>query len=154
MKVSKLLTIAVLALGVSGVAASDAFADAGDITYRQKVMQAVGGHMGAMATILKGQGGDMKNFAAHADGMVALAMISQTVFPKDSSQMEGKTEALDAIWDKPADFAKVNMAFLENAKALAAAAKTGDKGAIGAALGGLGKNGCKACHTDFRAKKK
>lgn len=154
MQISKVLGISILAFGLIAVTSASVSADSGDIKYRQKVMQAVGGHMGAMATILKGQGGDMKNFAAHAEGMAALAKIAQSVYPKDSSKMEGKTEALDSIWDKPAEFAKVNMAFLAEAEKLAAAAKTGDKGAIGAQLGALGKNGCKACHTDFREKKK
>jgi len=152
MKFSKIVAVGVLALGMAGVAASDAAADAGDITYRQKVMQAVGGHMGAMSTILKGQGGDMANFAVHADGMAALAKVSQGVFPKDSTQMEGKTKALDAIWEKPDAFKKVLADFIVYADKLAAAAKGGDKGAIAAAVGELGKNSCKGCHSDFKGK--
>ena len=38
----------------------------GAIKYRQSVMKAVGGHMGAMATILKGQGGNKADLKAHA----------------------------------------------------------------------------------------
>lgn len=152
MKVAKLLSVSVLALGVLAITAGDVFAGPGDITYRKKVMQSVGGHMGAMSTIIKGQGGDMKHFAMHADAMAALARMSQTVFPKDSSSMEGKTDALDAIWEKPEHFAKVRADFVVYADKLAAAAKSGDKGAMAAAIGELGKNGCKACHTDYKKK--
>jgi cytochrome c556 len=153
MKAVKFLATATLAVGIVAVTAGSVFAGPGDIAYRQGVMKAVGGHMGAMSTILKGQGGNMKDFAMHATAMAGLAHASQGAFPKDSSKMEGKTEALDAIWDKPADFAKVNAAFVMHADKLAAAAKSGDKAAIGAAMGELGKNACKACHTSFREKK-
>jgi cytochrome c556 len=154
MQISKKLNILVLALGLIAVTGTSVWADAGDIGYRQKVMKAVGGHMGAMASILKGQGGSMKDIAVHAGAMAELARISQSVFPDDSTSMEGKTQALDAIWDKPDAFAKVNKAFQMEAEKLAKLAKGGDKGAIAAQLGALGKNGCKACHTDFREKKK
>ncbi len=152
MKPVRLFGASLLALGLMAGTAASTFAGPGDITYRQKVMGAVGGHMGAMSTIIKGQGGDMKHFAMHADAMAALARMAQSVFPKDSTQMEGKTKALDAIWEKTADFAKVRDNFVVYADKLAAAAKGGDKAAIGAALGELGKNSCKACHTDYKGK--
>ncbi len=152
MKPVRLFGASLLALGLMAGTAASTFAGPGDITYRQKVMGAVGGHMGAMSTIIKGQGGDMKHFAMHADAMAALARMSQTVFPKDSSSMEGKTDALDAIWEKPEHFAKVRADFVVYADKLAAAAKSGDKGAMAAAIGELGKNGCKACHTDYKKK--
>jgi cytochrome c556 len=66
--------------------------------------------------------------------------------------MDGKTEAKMAIWEKPEDFKKVLMSFVAEADKLAEVAKGGDKGAIGAQLGALGKNGCKACHDGFREK--
>ena len=153
MKTVKLLGATTLALGIVAATAGTVFAGPGDITYRQKVMGAVGGHMGAMATIIKGQGGSMKDFAMHADAMAGLARAAQGAFPKDSTKMEGKTEALDAIWEKPQEFAKVSKDFLVYAEKLAAAAKGGDKAAMGAAMGELGKNACKACHTSFREKK-
>jgi cytochrome c556 len=152
MRAVKLLGVSALALAITATAGT-VFAGPGDIAYRQAVMKAVGGHMGAMNTILKGQGGDMKNFAMHANAMAGLAAAAQGAFPKNSSKMEGKTEALDAIWDKADAFAKVNKDFMTYADKLAAATKGGDKATMAAAMGALGKNACKACHTDFREKK-
>ena len=67
--------------------------------------------------------------------------------------MDGETEATMAIWEKPEDFKKVTMAFIAESEKLAQVAGSGDKAAIGAQLGALGKNACKACHDDFREKK-
>lgn len=151
MKFTKpLLSIAAAAL--VSVTAAGAFAGEADIKYRQAIFKAVGGHMTAMATILKTDAGDMKDISTHADGMVALAKIAPTIFPEGSDAMAGKTGAKDNIWSEPDEFKKVLAAFQENAEKLAMAAKSGDKGQIGAALGGLGKNGCKACHDNFREK--
>lgn len=136
---------------ISGATIASAGED--EIKYRKAVMKAVGGHMGAIATILKTNAGDPKDLAAHANAMVSLAKISANAFPENSGPLDGKTEALPAVWDKPDEFKKVTAAFIAEAEKVAAAAKTGDKGAVGAALGGLGKNGCKACHDGFREKK-
>ena len=122
------------------------------IKYRKAVMKAVGGHMGSMGETLK-NGDSLGAVAQHAAAMADLAKMSADVFPENSGPLDGKTEALPAIWDKPEDFKKVTMAFVAEAEKLAAVAKTGDKAAIGAQLGALGKNACKACHDDYREKK-
>jgi cytochrome c556 len=116
---------------IISTSATAAFASEDAIKYRQEIFKAVGGHMTAMATILKTDAGDMSHMEADA----------------------GKTRAKANIWTDADDFKKVVMAFEEHAGKLAMAAKSGDKGQIGAALGGLGKNGCKACHDDYRAEK-
>ena len=134
------------------VSASTAFASEDDITYRKAVMKSVGGHMKAMSTILKTDAGDMKDLPAHADAMASLAKISAHIFPEGSGPMDGKTDAKMAIWEKPEEFKKVSMAFIAEADKLASVAASGDKGAIGAQLGALGKNACKACHDDFKEK--
>jgi len=142
----------IFAAGVLVTSAGIASASEDDITYRKSVMKAVGGHMKAMSLIVKGQAGDMKDLAAHASAMSGLAHASMSAFPEKSSQMDGKTEAKMAIWEKPEDFKKVLMSFVAEADKLAEVAKGGDKGAIGAQIGALGKNGCKACHDNFREK--
>ena len=133
--------------------ASPDFTGEAAIKYRKAVMKAVGGHMGAMGSILK-EGDGLGSIADHAAAMAALAKITAAeAFPQKSGPMDGETEALPAIWEKPDDFKKVTMAFVAEAEKLAEVAKGGDKAAIGAQLGALGKNGCKACHDDFRQKK-
>lgn len=142
----------VLAAGILATGAANA--SEADIAYRQAVMKAVGGHMGAMSKIIKDGVGKMEDISAHADAMAALAKMAGHIFPEKSGQMDGKTEAKAEIWSDKAGFAKVVAAFGDEANKLAAAAKGGDKGAIGKQLGALGKNGCKACHDNFREKSK
>ncbi len=132
---------------------STASAGEAQIKYRQAMMKAVGGHMGAMAGILKAKAGNPDHLAGHAQAMADLAKMAKDIFPAGSSQKDGKTEALDAIWEKPGDFAKVLATFEAEAAKLAAVAKGGDMAAFGAQLGALGKNGCGGCHKNFRKKK-
>jgi len=130
---------AIAAAVVITASATTAFAGEDEIKYRQEIFKAVGGHMTAMATILKTDAGDMKHIEAHANAMLDLAKMAPSIFPEGSGPDAGKTRAKANIWTDAGDFKKVVMAFEENAGKLAMAAKTGDKGAIGAALGGLGK---------------
>jgi len=132
---------------------TQAFAGEDDIKYRKATMKAVGGHMTAISTILKTDAGRPGDIALHANAMADLAKISAHVFPEGSSKMDGETEATMAIWEKPEDFKKITMAFIAESEKLAQVAGSGDKAAIGAQLGALGKNACKACHDDFREKK-
>jgi len=145
------ISMAALAAVVAAMAAT-ASAGEGDIKYRQKVMAAVGGHMGAMVTILKGQGGNKADIAGHAHAMAELAKISMHVFPKGSGPMDGKTRAKAEIWEKPDQFKAVTEAFVRESEMLAKVAKTGDMAAFGAQIGALGKNACGACHKPFREK--
>ena len=147
-----LAAAAVIAL--SAVAAQPASAGEGAIKYRQSVMKAVGGHMGAMATILKGQGGSKADLKGHAHAMAELAKISRSVFPKDSSKLDGATRAKNDIWDKADEFKAVLDAFETESAKLAKVAQTADADAFGAQFSALGKNACGACHKKFREKKK
>lgn len=148
-KTSTLIASAVLA-AVSFTA--PAFADGdGEIKYRKSVMKSVGGHMGAMAGILKNESANKANLMVHAQGMAALSNISGSVFPEGSDF--GETEALPVIWEKPEEFAKAVKLFQDAAATLEKTAMSADMAAFGAAFGELGK-ACKNCHENFREKKK
>ncbi len=124
----------------------------GIIKHRQAVMKAVGGHMGAMAAILKGKvkfTGDLKT---HARAMADLAGIAARVFPEGSDF--GDTRALEDIWKKPEEFRKVLDAFKVESAKLARIADGGDVKAFGDQFKALGKNACSTCHKAFREKKK
>ncbi|OEJ65112.1 c-type cytochrome [Magnetovibrio blakemorei] len=123
----------------------------GEIKYRKSVMSSIGGHMGSMAAILKGASANGANFAVHTQGMAELSKIAGSIFPEGSDF--GETEALPAIWEKPADFAGAVKMFQGAAANLNTAAMSGDMAASGAAFGELGK-ACKNCHENFREKKK
>ncbi len=152
MKSKILLAAIMLAAGLSyavSVSAGEA-----QIKYRQTVMKANGATIGAMFQILKAKAGDSKNLLHHANVMVEQAKVVRTIFPKDSGMAAGKTRALDAIWQKPAEFAKALDVFEAEAMKLAEVAKSGDMAAFGKQAGALGKNGCGGCHSAFREKKK
>jgi len=119
------------------------------IKYRQGQMKALGGHMAAMAQIVRGKVPFTARLEGHAQAVAAGTKDLAALFPKDSDF--GETEALPEIWKKPSEFEKLAKDSDKAADALAAAVKGGDKAAIGSAFDGLGKT-CKACHDDFRKK--
>lgn len=125
----------------------------GEIVYRQKVMSAIGGHLGAAVTILKNDGGSMDHLTVHARSILDLARVSRTAFPAGSGPAAGKTEALDRIWDDgehALEFVLELERFEELSAAFVEAAGTGDRKTAFAALGALGKNACKSCHSTYR----
>ena len=77
------------------------------------------------------------------------------LFPKGTSlkDMPGKTRAKPEIWTKMAAFDQAANIFAVYATRVADAAGSGDRKAIGAAMGQLGKRGCGGCHSDFRGPK-
>lgn len=151
MTLTKLTLVACAAVvGISFTAPAMADSD-GEIRYRQSVMKAIGGHMGAIVAILKGQTGNAGNLAAHTQGMADLSKVTGSIFPEGSDF--GETTALPAIWEKPDEFAKAVKMFQDAAAGMNTAAMSGDMAAAGAAFGGLGKS-CKNCHETFREKKK
>tara|TARA_B100000315_G_C14381426_1_gene497660 strand:- start:80 stop:538 length:459 start_codon:yes stop_codon:yes gene_type:complete len=140
------LSAAVLCLGLSGAV----MADEGAIKYRQSMMKIIGGHMGAMAAILKGQVDHRDQLAGHAHGLAEAAKFTLKVFPPGSGV--GDTAALAAIWEKPAEFKDARDAMERESAKLAEVAKGGDMNAFGQQFGNLGK-ACKNCHQTFRKKR-
>ena len=150
-KLRKFLVIGLVsgALGL-GLAAGPASANEAAVKYRQSVMSALGGHMGAIVAIVKGQVDHKDHLAGHADAIAAIGKMAKDIFPEDS--MEGAdTRALPAIWEKPEDFAKAVSAFETASANFAKAASGGDMAAVGAALGQLGQS-CGGCHKPFRGR--
>jgi cytochrome c556 len=64
---------------------------------------------------------------------------------------KGTTRAKPAIWENTDDFVEKYQALQAAADGLLAAAKTGDRGTVGAALKETG-GACKACHDEYKAK--
>jgi cytochrome c556 len=140
-----------LALGSAAVEAADEPANI--IKYRQSIMKAIGGHMGAVAGVAKGEVTFTDEVAGHAHAINEMGKNLLRLFPKDSGPEAGETRALPVIWEKWSDFeAAVDSLKSESAK-LAEVAKGGDTAAIAEQVGALGKNGCGGCHKTFRKKK-
>ena len=116
------------------------------IKYRQSVMKSVGGHMGALAQIIRGKVDYPDDSQYHIQSIARSMKTVLSLFPADSDF--GETRALESIWEKPDEFKKVAERAGQAADELeqAFANKSEDVGAKFKALG----EACKACHKDFR----
>ena len=121
-------------------------ASEGEVNYREKTMEAIGGHMGAIVTIVRGDVPHMEHLPMHATALAELAEIAPSLFPESSKG----GDALDAIWEDAEDFKSKLDAFRDATAAFKAAAETGERGEIMAAFRGVGQ-ACKGCHDDYRA---
>jgi cytochrome c556 len=119
--------------------------DSDAVKYRQHTMTAVGGHMKAAVSLVKGEVDHKGDLAVHAAGLAALSRIAPGLFGADAKG----GDALPKIWDEPDAFKERLDAFRSAAEAFDAAVKGGDAAMVGSALGKLGQ-ACKGCHDKFR----
>lgn len=111
----------------------------------------------AMGRAMKGTADQFKSGAPSLAVIRANAAVLGTAAPKvagyfpKGSGVEGnpKSEALPAIWQKPADFAAANTKLVDATKAYQAAVASGNLDQIKAAFGNVG-GACKGCHENFR----
>jgi cytochrome c556 len=156
MKSGAKFVMAAAVLGIAWVGTGTASAQDAmtAITKRQDVMKAQGKALGAVKAYTEDKG----DLAAARAGGAELVKITPTIpslFPQKTGMAEypGKSYAKPAVW---ADWAKFNDAVKtagDKAAALNTALAGGDKAAITAAFGAMGKDGCSGCHTPFREKK-
>ena len=140
------LTAVILSVGMAGAVS----ANEGALAYRKAVMTAIGGHMKSIVAIIKGQVPFKEHLKGHAHAMAELAKLTSPIFPKGSDM--GDTTISPAVWEKPAEFEKARMAFVQASADLAKVANSGDMDAFMAKFGPLGGS-CKGCHKPFRIKK-
>ncbi len=127
------------------------------IEKRQMAMKEFGGHLKAISAFLKEGKGSAEDVAKRAAEISATAKMLPSMFPaKSGSDMvtDPKTDALAMIWSDKAKFESLVATLSAEAEKLEKVAMAGDKAAIGAQMGMVGKNACGACHGSFRAKKK
>ena len=122
-----------------------AVANEDQVEYRQEVMSAIGGTMGAIGKILKQEVDQPNDLAPLAAALSELAVSAQNVFPEGS---EGG-EALPEIWEETEDFEQRLTAFRDAASAFREIARSGDMAQIAPAAGEVGQT-CRACHRRFR----
>jgi cytochrome c556 len=95
---------------------------------------------------------DAALFATNATKIGELAQQIPAKFAVDTRGFKDtKTDALDGIWASQTDFKAKADALVTGANALAAAAKTGDKGATMKAVPAMGKT-CGGCHDNYKFK--
>ncbi|MGJ7043597.1 c-type cytochrome [Shinella sp. BE166] len=147
MKFRTLAAAAVLAaIGAGAVIAADE-----PQVVRQGMMKSVGGAMGALAGIAKGE----KPYDAEIV-KASLTTISEVgkAFPDQfpaGSETGHETEASPKIWEAMDDF-KAKAAKLGADADTVLASMPADQAGVGAALGTLGPN-CGGCHEVYRLKK-
>ena len=151
--------IVILAVAM-GLLASCAY----PIQERKGLMRSNGGNLKAIGAFLKTGKGSASDVASRARKIAGTADMMKGLFPSGTSSKDkpGQTRAKPLIWAKRATHNQAeDMAAFNNAAdimsvyalKLASAADSGDKKAIGAAMGQLGKNGCGGCHKFFRGPK-
>jgi len=145
--------ISVLAVGLLlGATGQTLAADTPEslVKYRQAVMKAIGGHTGAIASVVKGETSYGPHVVHHARSIKEMSGLVTDIFPPESNYDNyNKTAALPEIWKEPAKFKQAVEAFQAAAVKLAEVAEGGDMQAIGGQLGELGKS-CGGCHKPFR----
>jgi cytochrome c556 len=131
----------------------------GMIKYRQNVMTALGGHVGAIDRILRGQVPMRDQLKLHSEAAAKIATTIPTLFPLNTVPPEMEfagatveTKAKAAIADKPEDFKKAaKEAETATADFLKVVDSGGDEAALAKSFKAVGM-ACKGCHTDFRKK--
>ena len=121
------------------------------IKYRQNVMKSQGAHLAATAAIIQGKVDYKNQLGDHVKALQATTKDIPSLFPKDSDF--GETKALDAVWQKNADFQKLAKDTQQKTDALAKAVAANDSKNYGARFKDVADS-CKACHKDFRKEEK
>jgi cytochrome c556 len=140
-----------------GFAVTVSAADQGKLAavkHRQDTMKRQAGDLKYIATYAKGGVGDQAEAARKVADLQSIRgeLLSLFVPGTSTADLPGKTYAKPIIWQDWKKFSSQipNLEPLDSA--LAAAVQKNDKPAILAAIGNLGKNGCGACHSVYRAK--
>jgi cytochrome c556 len=147
-RISQRLVFATLCLMASTVFAAE---PEDIIKYRQNVMKAQGAHLAAAAAIIQGKVDFKNQLGGHVQALQATTKDIPGLFPKDSDF--GETKALDAVWQKNADFQKRAKDTQQKVDALAKAVAANDSANYGARFKDVADS-CKACHKDFRKEEK
>lgn len=135
----------VIFFGVVTLSCTNALGSEGDVDYRHSAMKAIGGHMQAIAKIVRREVSHSEHLVLHANAMADMASITPDLFPEGSHG----SETLPAIWEQPEDFAERLDAFRSAAETFKQAAASGNSASIGSAIRGLGQS-CKGCHDNYR----
>lgn len=139
---------AALTLGLGAVQSVHAFDEhEATIDYRQGVMRAIGGNVGAFAAVVVDGADFGDNLKMHTSQLVALTADIPALFPEGSDFPD--TDAKEEIWDDWDRFVELANDTRDAAEALHAAVEAGDEDEFPIRFRNLGQS-CQACHDDFR----
>jgi cytochrome c556 len=146
--------VAVMAVSVAAVAAPAPNKDA-VLKERQATMKQQAKDLGGIKGYLDGKT-DQAAALAGAESLTRTTRKIPSLFPPgtEAPSPDGKYGPKPAVWTEWSKFLDRQKTAQAKADALLVAVKSGEKPQIQHAFVDLGKNGCGACHTDFRAKLK
>ncbi|MEZ4239508.1 MAG: cytochrome c [Myxococcota bacterium] len=122
------------------------------VKYRHAVMSALGGHMGALSLIAKGESDRKQDRLAHATAIRDLAKTVPDLFPAGSGPSATlKTDAKAEIWTQHDKFDGYAKALQDESAKLVDALTKGDEAAASTAFRGVG-GACGDCHDSFKVK--
>jgi len=141
--------VAALGAGYAAVALSQVKPDT-LVKQRQAAMTLQGKYFGPLVGMLKGSVPYDANVVARNAGY--LDVLDTMPWDGFAESTKGvKSAALPAIWAEPAKFKQAADQFQTAVTALVTASKSGNEGAVKAAIGDVGK-ACGSCHDNFREK--
>jgi cytochrome c556 len=124
---------------------------------RQELMKSIGGNMKTIADFLKESKGTAAEAQTAAANIGELAQKIPAAFETEATLGEmdtvGKNRGKPEIWLNWEGFVEHAETLEAKSAAVVAAFEGGEASAIQAAVGDMGKNGCGACHDDFRGPK-
>lgn len=121
------------------------------VKYRKAVLNLIRSNMGPMIPMMKGEiPYNVDVMKKNGERLEQLATMMPDYFVMDTRKFDIKTEALPKLWDNKDDFGMKAGALLDAAKALRAAAASGDDSGYGKAIRGVLKT-CKGCHDNYKA---
>lgn len=148
--------LGVLALSVASVASAQSTSDL--IQYRQSAYNFISWNMGKIkAQVIDGSVAyDQAQVAAAANAIAAVANSGMgALYAPGTDQGEGwkATRLKSNFFSEQEEAGKIAVNFVQQANKLQEVAATGDKAAIAAQFGEVGKT-CKACHDGYRGPNK
>lgn len=143
--------LTLLAVGSAPVALSHMVKEEPMQAFRQSYFTLLAMNFGPMTAMVKGEmPWDDAKMLSLAEDFAAIANVDVArAFGPGSDK--GTTRAKPEIWSNTDDFLEKYADLQTAADGLLAAAKTGDKGAIGGAIKDAGGT-CKACHDEYKSK--
>jgi cytochrome c556 len=147
MKQIKIVTVLSVLLSFCFFGSSSLADSKGIIKYRQNVMKATGGHMGAIVDILKNRLPLADHIVDHARSIQQNSKMTLAMFPKGSGL--GETKAKPTIWENWSKFESAVQDFERESVKLAKVAESGDMEALAKQVRATGKT-CGGCHRNFR----
>jgi cytochrome c556 len=150
-KTFKTALVATTIMVSSAVIAQHAFNDADKaVEYRQKAFSVMQNNFAYMGDMLKGDMPfDATIFAERAETFAAMSSVPWDGFSQEGAMPGNATDALPAIWDNWDDFQERAEQLQVDAKALVAAAGSGNQGEMRSAFMTAAKN-CKGCHDQYK----